>query len=271
MSILLSSVVNNTNLCCLIFFENFHIFIQTMKFLQDERTIFYIASTIYQLKKLRNKLIKLNSKFSLLKEKIVHFILAKEYLKKLPYLYLLLFLYGVYFIGDYLTLNSPVERVTSSKYNIFSAEPLTIEATTTYLYGMDSRAKKVDGVFRAYGCPMYGTGEYIVEQADKNGIPYWIVASIAFQESLCGKHTPEKGGVESYNSWGWAVYGGNAKFFKSYEHGIKVVSEYLANRFFSRGIVETCDIMRVYTPPSNGSWCRGVNFFAEKIQNYSTR
>jgi hypothetical protein len=136
---------------------------------------------------------------------------------------------------------------------------------------MDARAKKIDGVFKAYGCPMMGTGEYIVEQADKNGIPYWLVASVAFQESICGKYTPEKGGVESYNSWGWGVYGSTAKFFKSYEHGIKIVSEYFANRFYKKGIKETCDIMRIYTPPSNGSWCKGVNYFGEKIQNYGSR
>lgn len=242
-----------------------------MKILQDDRIIYFIAKTIFYL----NKTIRFINSFIVnsynFKEKISSFIHKKEYLKKLPYIYVLLGLYFIYFLGDQITLNSPVQKIYPSKYNVFSAEPLTLEATTTYLYGMDSRAKKVDGVFKAYGCPMYGTGEYIVEQADKNGIPYWIVASIAFQESLCGKHTPEKSGVESYNSWGWAVYGGNAKFFKSYEHGIKVVSEYLSNRFFKRGITDTCDIMRVYTPPSNGAWCRGVNFFAEKIQNYATR
>jgi len=242
-----------------------------MKILQDDRIIYFIAKTIFYL----NKTIRFINSFIVksynFKEKISSFIHKKEYLKKLPYIYVLLGLYFIYFLGDQITLNSPVQKMYPSKYNVFSAEPLTLEATTTYLYGMDSRAKKVDGVFKAYGCPMYGTGEYILEQADKNGIPYWIVASIAFQESLCGKHTPEKSGVESYNSWGWAVYGGNAKFFKSYEHGIKVVSEYLSNRFFKRGITDTCDIMRVYTPPSNGAWCRGVNFFAEKIQNYATR
>lgn len=170
-----------------------------------------------------------------------------------------------------MTLNSPVKKQKIEKYNVFSARPFEMDSTTTYLYGMDSRAKKIEGVFKAYGCPMAGTGEYIVEQADLNGIPYWIVPSIAFQESLCGKYTPEKAGVESYNAWGWAVYGSSSKFFRNYEHGIKVVSEYMAKRFYSRGINDTCDIMRVYTPPSNGSWCRGVNYFGTKIQNFGTK
>lgn len=187
------------------------------------------------------------------------------------YIFLFLFIFGVIYLIDYHSKNQEPVREKFSKYNIYTAEPLVLGSSSVSLHGMDSRAKKIEGVFRAYNCPMAGTGQYIVEQADKNGIPYWIVAAIAFQESICGKLTPEKAGVESYNAWGWAVYGSSAKFFNNYEHGIKVVSEYLSKRFYKRGITETCEIMKVYTPPSNGSWCRGVNYFGEKIQNFGAK
>jgi hypothetical protein len=201
---------------------------------------------------------------------VANFFLAK--LKRnLPLLYLFIFLFMAFQTFNILTLNLPITKKFTNEYNIFSAQPLVLGSSTVNLYGMDTRAKKIEGVFKAYNCPMIGTGEYIVEQADKNGIPYWIVPSIAFQESLCGKHTPEKNGVESYNAWGWAVYGNSSKAFKNYEHGIKVVSEYMGNRFYKRGITETCDIMKIYTPPSQGSWCRGVNYFSEKIQNFVTK
>jgi len=233
--------------------------------MSNEKIFEAIALTIHKYKKGKN------------------FITAKlEYLKnfdnykhalllKLPYAYFILFIFGLCYFINLATLNSPVQKIKVEKYNVFTANPLDIESTTTYLHGMDARAKKIDGVYKAYGCPMYGTGEYIVEQADKNGIPYWLVAAVSFQESLCGKYTPEKAGIESYNAWGWGVYGTNAKFFKSYEHGIKVVSEYFSNRFYKKGIKETCEIMRVYTPPSNGSWCKGVNYFGEKIQNFGSK
>lgn len=201
----------------------------------------------------------------------IDFVKQEKVLNKLPYLYFLIFIFATVGIINSITLNAPVKKQRIEKYNVFSAVPFEMDSTTTFLYGMDSRAKKIEGIFKAYGCPMVGTGEYIVEQADLNGIPYWIVPSIAFQESLCGKYTPEKGGVESYNAWGWAIYGSNSKFFRSYEHGIKVVSEYMSKRFYSRGINDTCDIMRIYTPPSNGSWCRGVNYFGTKIQNYGSK
>lgn len=182
-----------------------------------------------------------------------------------------LFISFIVLIIDFQTKNQNPTRVEVTRYNVYTAEPLVLGSSSVSLHGMDSRAKKIEGVFRAYNCPMAGTGQYIVEQADKNGIPYWIVASIAFQESLCGKITPEKGGIESYNAWGWAIYGSSSKYFNNYEHGIKIVSEYLSKRFYKRGITDTCDIMKVYTPPSNGSWCRGVNYFGEKIQNFGTK
>lgn len=175
------------------------------------------------------------------------------------------------FVVDVQTKSQEPYRPKIEKFNIYTAEPLVLGSSSVNLHGMDSRAKKIEGVFRAYNCPMAGTGQYLVEQADKNGIPYWLVAAVAFQESICGKLTPEKGGVESYNSWGWGVYGDNVKFFKNYEHGIKVVSEYFGNRFYKKGITDTCEIMKVYTPPSKGSWCRGVNYFGEKIQNFGSK
>ncbi len=205
---------------------------------------------------------KINKFFSL----IFNFILEKR-----TFIFAVIFVFFFVALIDFQTKNQKPTRMQVSKYNIYTAEPLVLGSSSVSLHGMDSRAKKIEGVFRAYNCPMAGTGQYIVEQADKNGIPYWIVAAIAFQESICGKLTPEKNGVESYNSWGWAVYGSSSKAFNSYEHGIKVVSEYLSKRFFKQGITETCDIMKVYTPPSKGSWCRGVNYFGEKIQNFGTK
>lgn len=225
-----------------------------------------IVNLFIKLHRLNRKLSKLILVMFNLLSNIANFIIGKRTI-----IFTIFFLFSIVYLVDYQTKNQKPTRIEVSRYNVYTAEPLVLGSSSVSLHGMDSRAKKIEGVFRAYNCPMAGTGQYIVEQADKNGIPYWIVAAIAFQESLCGKITPEKNGVESYNSWGWAVYGSSSKFFNNYEHGIKVVSEYLSKRFFKQGITDTCDIMKVYTPPSNGSWCRGVNYFGEKIQNFGTK
>jgi hypothetical protein len=109
-----------------------------------------------------------------------------------------------------------------------------------------------------------------VEEADKNEIPYWLVAAVSFQESNCGKKTPEKEGVESYNAWGYGVWGDNVMMFENWEAGIESVSRYMGKKFISKGVTDTCEMMKTYTPPSQGSWCKGVNHFKEVITTFET-
>jgi hypothetical protein len=177
-------------------------------------------------------------------------------------LFLLVFVFNV-------PLMKANQRVTG-KYAVFSSKPLTLATTDQDLLFIDSRAAKIESAFEFFNCPLRGYGEKFVEEADKNDLPYWVVASIAFQESSCGKNTPVKDGVESYNAWGWATYGDQVYMFDDYDQGIEVVSKYLNNRFYSRGITDLCDIMKVYTPPSNGSWCKGVGYFKDFILDYKT-
>jgi hypothetical protein len=160
--------------------------------------------------------------------------------------------------------------VDTTRYAIYSSKPLVLEQSTTTIYSKDSRAQKLNEVFRMFKCPLEGMGDAFVYEADKNNIPWWLTASVAFQESSCGKNTPKVDGIETYNAWGWAVYGGNAFSFDSYARGIETVSKYFSTRFFKQGITDTCEIMKIYTPPSNGSWCEGVNHFAEIIRDYKT-
>ncbi len=158
-----------------------------------------------------------------------------------------------------------------NKYSIFSSKPLTALASSTNLFGGDPRSATLEKIFEAYNCPLKGYGKVFVKEADKHEIPYWLVASIAFQESSCGKITPRiESGEETFNAWGWGVWGKHVKAFGSWEEGIAAVSKYLGDNFYSRGITNTCEIMKIYTPPSDGSWCRGVNYFGEIIQSYKS-
>lgn len=161
-------------------------------------------------------------------------------------------------------------RPSIDKYSIFSSKPLVLGNSISAISLDDSRAERIDQVFEKYNCPLEGYGEVFVREADKYQIPFWLVAAVSFQESSCGKKTPEPGGVESYNAWGWGVWGDNVKMFDNWEHGISVVSEYMKTHFYDNGITDTCVIMKTYTPPSNGSWCRGVQFFGDAIEEHKT-
>lgn len=184
----------------------------------------------------------------------------------------------------FLIANKGTSTRYAPRYSIFSAKPLRALAASSNLFGGDTRSATLDKVFEAYNCPLQGMGDVLVREADKYDIPYWLVAAISFQESSCGKNTPQVkiGGQEdvddpnelqfeeSYNAWGWGVWGTNIKTFDNWENGIETVSQYLGESFYSKGITDTCEIMRIYTPPSDGSWCRGVNYFGEMIKNYTS-
>ena len=173
-------------------------------------------------------------------------------------------------IGAFVFLPSKAKPRISDRYSIYAATPLTIEESTQKVATKDSRAQKIDGVFKEYACPMEGMGNTFVEEADKNGIPWWLVASVSFQESGCGKKAPVVDGVSSYNAWGWGIYGDNLHMFENWARGVERVSRYFGENFYSQGVTDTCEIMKTYTPPSNGSWCYGVNHFAEIFQNYKS-
>lgn len=175
----------------------------------------------------------------------------------------------ILFAGIFLLVPWKVKPILPDKYSIYAAKPLSLKDMNYDVYTKDSRAQRINSVFKEYNCPLEGLGEVFVYEADKYNIPWWLVASISFQESSCGKRTPEVLGAESYNAWGWAVYGDNVQMFDNWVRGIETVSEYMHTRFYSKGITEPCEIMATYTPPSKGSWCEGVNFFGEQIQGYS--
>ncbi|HSX39128.1 MAG TPA: hypothetical protein VLI92_00875, partial [Candidatus Saccharimonadales bacterium] len=122
-----------------------------------------------------------------------------------------------------------------------------------------------------YGCPNFeGLGANFVAEADKNKIPYWLIPAVSFQESDCGNITPKKDVLESYNAYGWGIWGENVRNFDNWDHGIATVSKYMSDRFYSQGITDLCEIMKTYTPPSKGSWCKGVETFKDIIENYQT-
>lgn len=157
-----------------------------------------------------------------------------------------------------------------NKYTIYTSKPLSINESKFEISVTDARAQKINNIFRDYKCPLEGLGDTFVKEADKNNIPWYIVAAISFQESGCGKKIPYVDGTPSYNAWGYAVYGDNVHTFDNWVQGIETMSRYLSKRFYSQGVSDTSDIMRTYTPPSLGSWYKGVDYFSNLIQNYSS-
>lgn len=166
----------------------------------------------------------------------------------------------------YLIFNAGNLKIKSTIYSVYAAKPLVLGDSMSSIGSSDSRSASLNQLMETYNCPLTGFGDKFVSEAEKNGIPYWFVAAISFQESNCGRKVPD----DSYNAWGYGIYGGNVHRFDSWEDGISTVSSALKKYYFDQGLNEPCEIMKKYTPPSNGSWCEGVEFFKDKILNFKT-
>jgi hypothetical protein len=82
------------------------------------------------------------------------------------------------------------------------------------------------------------------------------------QESTLCKVIP----ANSYNCWGFGIYGNTVTRFSSYQEAINTVTKALATKYKQYGLVTPDQIMTLYTPDSNGSWAFNVNRFMQLLQ-----
>lgn len=128
----------------------------------------------------------------------------------------------------------------------------------------DKKAKisKLEKFMAKYKSALYPYAKLIVEQAYENNIDYRLIPSIAMNESTLCKALP----VNSYNCWGWGIYGDRVTRFASYEDAIKTISRGLRKYYYDRGMASPSAIMRSYTPSSpDGIWARKIHMWFDQI------
>ena len=82
------------------------------------------------------------------------------------------------------------------------------------------------------------------------------------QESTLCKKAPKN----SYNCWGFGIYGKKVTRFDNYHIAIETVTKTLATKYKDQGLETPEQIMSKYTPSSNGSWAKGVLGFMERME-----
>jgi hypothetical protein len=112
-----------------------------------------------------------------------------------------------------------------------------------------------------YDSPLLGYAEEIVNAADKYGLDYRLLPAIAMQEStLC-----EKAPKDSFNCWGFGIYGKKVTRFDNFSHAIETVSKALAEDYHARGLQDPHEIMTRYTPSNSGEWAENVSYVMGRI------
>lgn len=186
---------------------------------------------------------------------------------------------ALFFLNIFLILNlakqsdrqTAIEKILSeiedsnslAKQFNFSSAPFKIDSIATEAKVSDARVANLKAFFRKHNSPLYDYAEVIVRESDKNGFDYRLLPAIAMQESTLCRSIP----ANSYNCWGWGVYGDQVIRFSSYDEAIRTVAEGIKADYLDKGLITATKIMERYTPSSpNGSWARSVNHFLRLLE-----
>ena len=126
----------------------------------------------------------------------------------------------------------------------------------------DKRVAVLKAFLRHYDSPLYEHAELIVKLSDEYSLDYRLIPAISMQESTGCKFIPKN----SYNCWGWGIYGNTVTRFNSYPEAIQTVAKGLKTYYIDKGLTTPEQIMRKYTPNSTGSWAYGVNTFVDILE-----
>lgn len=128
---------------------------------------------------------------------------------------------------------------------------------------LDNRAKILRDYFAKYNSPLQYHAQDFIDAADENEIDWRLVPAIAGVESTFGKFIP----TNTYNGWGWGVYGDQALGFKSWRDGIFTVSGGLKKNYIDRGLKDPYAMNRVYA--ASPTWGVKVSYFLNDIDRFS--
>ena len=171
------------------------------------------------------------------------------------------------FSGLYLKSSShspqPTSQVLAAEEDIFFNDiPYSLSYNVT---SGDARPIIIRNYLHRYRSPLEPLATKIVEISDQYKLDYRLLVAIARQESGLCKVIPEN----SYNCWGYGIYGDKVTRFDSYEQGLEIVAKGLKRNYIDRGLVTPEEIMAKYTPPSlekGGAWAKGVNQFFSELE-----
>lgn len=146
---------------------------------------------------------------------------------------------------------------------LYAAIPWPSSKIKTAVESADARSEILRQYLRKYQSPLEPLANLLVQEADENGFDFrWMVA-IAQQESNLCKKIPEN----SYNCWGWGIYGDKVTRFASFKDAIEKIAPQFKQKFLHTGPdTDPSQVMKTYTPPSDGSWAFGVNQFMEEME-----
>lgn len=161
--------------------------------------------------------------------------------------------------------NTRVIQPVSQSFRIYAALPENNPQISDEVTAGDGRAKIIENFFKQYNSQLSKYSRNFVSVADKYNLDYRLLPAISMQESNGGKRAIEN----SYNPFGYGIYGKLVTKFSSWEEAIERVGKALREDYLNQGLTTPVKIMAKYTPPSlekGGAWAKGVSTFMEELR-----
>lgn len=161
--------------------------------------------------------------------------------------------------------NTKIVKPQIQNFKLYAALPATEGFISDEISHADGRAKIIENFFNAYKAPLSEQSKTFIKVADKYQLDYRMLPAIAMQESNGGKKVIKN----SFNPFGYGIYGGLVVRFNSWEEAIERVGRALREDYLNNGLKNPTQIMAKYTPPSlakGGTWAKGVNTFMEELR-----
>lgn len=128
----------------------------------------------------------------------------------------------------------------------------------------DNRIKLLKAYLEKNNSPLKDEASTFILTADTYGLDYRLLPAIAGVESGFGKYIP----YNSYNGWGWGIYGDKTTYFTSWNEAIKTISKELKDRYMDGwGAKDVYTIGSYYA--ADPLWASKVNHYMEEIALFS--
>lgn len=150
-------------------------------------------------------------------------------------------------------------------FKLYAALPQSTNFISEEIEHADARAKIIENFFQSYKAPLSAYGNLFIQTADKYKLDWRLLPAIAMQESSGGKKVIDN----SYNPFGYGIYGKLVTRFASWEEAIERVGRALREDYLDQGLKNPYQIMTKYNPPSlqkDGAWAKSVSSFMEELR-----
>lgn len=130
----------------------------------------------------------------------------------------------------------------------------------------DVRAKVLRGFLASYNSPLASSSGTFVKTADAYRLDWRLLAAISGVESTFAHQLP----YNSYNAWGWGIYGDNMIYFTSYDEAIETISKALRENYIDKwGAQNVYQIGRFYA--ASPTWAQRVVYFMNQIEAFALK